>query len=217
MAELGQRGVEFACATLHIGPGTFQPVTDEHLRTQQLHEEYYSLQAGEVEQGLSVLGKFDENIRGVGLYKQRDQKLPGVYRPLTYVDMVLRNAHPEQFTRLAVHASCAHVEYVLKQVAHLGFFDRLRVEKLPLGTIVNKAQKQLPASLHENLAWFSKSICNVAKHDFDARENLEDTDSLDSHLFDLDEAIAIYLIARKLTVDLEESFLEGGVSRDCDG
>ena len=106
---------------------------------------------------------------------------------------------------------------MLKQVAHLGFFDRLRVEKLPLGTIVNKAQKQLPASLHENLAWFSKSICNIAKHDFDAREYLEDADSLDSHLFDLDEAIAIYLIARKLTVDLEESFgLERSVSRDCD-
>ena len=175
------------------------------------------LQAGEVEQGLSVLGKFDENVGGVGLYKQRDQKLPGVYRPLTYVDMVLRNAHPEQFTRLAAYASCAHVEYVLKQAAHLGFLNELRVEKLPLGTIVKKAQKQLPASLYENLAWFSKSICNVAKHDFDARENLEDTDSLDSHLFDLDEAIAIYLIARKLTVDLEESFLEGSVSRDCTG
>lgn len=49
MAALGQRGVEFARVTLHIGPGTFQPLTEEHLRTRQLHEEYYSLEAGEVE------------------------------------------------------------------------------------------------------------------------------------------------------------------------
>lgn len=49
MGELKERGVEFARVTLHIGPGTFQPLTDEHLNTQQLHEEYYSLDAGEVE------------------------------------------------------------------------------------------------------------------------------------------------------------------------
>ena len=49
MTELGQRGVEFARVTLHVGPGTFQPLTDEHLRSCQLHEEYYSLEAGEVE------------------------------------------------------------------------------------------------------------------------------------------------------------------------
>jgi len=49
MTELGQRGVEFARVTLHVGPGTFQPLTDEHFRSCQLHEEYYSLEAGEVE------------------------------------------------------------------------------------------------------------------------------------------------------------------------
>lgn len=49
LAELQQRGIEFARVTLHVGPGTFQPLSEEHLRTGQLHEESYSLEAGETE------------------------------------------------------------------------------------------------------------------------------------------------------------------------
>jgi len=49
MADLQRRGIEFARVTLHVGPGTFQPLTEEHLRTEQLHEEFYSLDDGEVE------------------------------------------------------------------------------------------------------------------------------------------------------------------------
>ena len=49
MTELEDRGVEFARVTLHVGPGTFQPLTDERLQAGGLHEEFYSLEAEEVE------------------------------------------------------------------------------------------------------------------------------------------------------------------------
>jgi len=49
MGDLERSGVEFARVTLHVGPGTFQPLTDEHLRTEQLHEEMYFLDADEIE------------------------------------------------------------------------------------------------------------------------------------------------------------------------
>jgi hypothetical protein len=166
-------------------------------------------QTGETGRGLSVLKAFDARLEGVGLYQQGDRKLPGVYRPLTYVEMVLRNQQPEQFTRYIVHASCAHVESALKQAARLGFFDRIRADRLPLGAILKRVEKQLPADLYENLAWLNQRVCNFAKHDFDARDGLEDGDALDAHLFDLDEALTIYLIARRLVVNLEKNFEVG--------
>jgi len=43
MADLESRGVGFARVTLHVGPGTFQPLTEEKLRTMRLHEEFYSV------------------------------------------------------------------------------------------------------------------------------------------------------------------------------
>jgi len=49
MSELERRGVACARVTLHVGPGTFQPLTDEHLQTQQLHEEWYSIEVAETE------------------------------------------------------------------------------------------------------------------------------------------------------------------------
>jgi hypothetical protein len=163
------------------------------------------LEAGEIEQGLSTLKEFDTRIGGVGLHNQADQKLPGAHRPLTYVHTILRSAHPERFTRFAIHASCAHVEYVLKEAARLGLFGRIRASRWPLGTIVKQTRGQLAPSLYENLSWLSKRICNFAKHDFDTPEGLEDGDSLGVHLFDLEEAIAVYFVARRLAVIFEES------------
>ncbi len=46
MEALEERGVETARVTLHVGPGTFQPVTAERLEDHQMHAECYSLPAG---------------------------------------------------------------------------------------------------------------------------------------------------------------------------
>lgn len=164
------------------------------------------LQAGKTEQGLSALYVLDCQIGGVGIYKQHSHKLPGVYRPLTYVDMVLQNTQREQLTRLAVHASCAHLESLLKTGARLGIFDQLRADKLPLGALVSKIKTQLPPFIYDNLVWLSKGIYNPAKHDFDFfNEDPIELESRDEHLFDLEETIAIYLLVRKLAIDLIDS------------
>ena len=42
---LEARGVKTAFLTLHIGPGTFQPVREEDIREHKMHEEYFSLSA----------------------------------------------------------------------------------------------------------------------------------------------------------------------------
>jgi len=49
MADLADRGVQFAWVTLHVGPGTFQPLLEEHLRAGKLHEELYEVLPAEAE------------------------------------------------------------------------------------------------------------------------------------------------------------------------
>jgi hypothetical protein len=165
------------------------------------------LNAGETELALAALKAFDAKIGGVGLHMQQDEKLPGVYRPLTYVEMSLRTKDPAQFSRHIVYSSCAHVESMLKRMARLGLFDHLRADRLPIGTLVDKIKKRLPNWLYDDLKWLS-GVANFAKHEVD----LSDLDEPEpEHFFELDEAIAVYLICRWLAVELEKF---GGKSRD---
>jgi S-adenosylmethionine:tRNA ribosyltransferase-isomerase len=41
--QLKQGGVQFAFITLHVGAGTFKPVTEENLEDHQIHEEWFSV------------------------------------------------------------------------------------------------------------------------------------------------------------------------------
>jgi len=43
LAQLGARGIETAFLTLHVGPGTFQPVRDEQIENHHMEGEWYSL------------------------------------------------------------------------------------------------------------------------------------------------------------------------------
>ncbi len=43
--QLRRKEVSWTCATLHIGPGTFQPVREEDIRSHRMHREYYRLGA----------------------------------------------------------------------------------------------------------------------------------------------------------------------------
>ena len=43
--QLTAAGVERASVTLHVGPGTFQPLSDDQLESGELHEERYSVSA----------------------------------------------------------------------------------------------------------------------------------------------------------------------------
>ncbi|MBE3589361.1 MAG: tRNA preQ1(34) S-adenosylmethionine ribosyltransferase-isomerase QueA [Firmicutes bacterium] len=43
LEELGRRGVETACLTLHVGLGTFRPVSAERVEQHRMHAEWYRL------------------------------------------------------------------------------------------------------------------------------------------------------------------------------
>ncbi len=43
MGQLKGKGVRFACVTLHVGAGTFKPVTVENLEDHEIHEEWYQV------------------------------------------------------------------------------------------------------------------------------------------------------------------------------
>jgi S-adenosylmethionine:tRNA ribosyltransferase-isomerase len=45
MSELKKRGVNTATVTLHVGPGTFKPVSVEDISQHSMHSEYYELSA----------------------------------------------------------------------------------------------------------------------------------------------------------------------------
>ena len=50
LAELENSGIETATLTLHVGPGTFQPVKTENIETHKMHAEYIHLSVSVVEQ-----------------------------------------------------------------------------------------------------------------------------------------------------------------------
>jgi len=166
------------------------------------------LNAGGKEPALAELKAFEAKIGGVGLHEHQDgKKLPGVYRALSYVEMSLCTDAPQGFSRNIVYSACAHVESMLKKMVRLGLFERLRVAHLPMGALVDKMKKRLPPDLYTDLKWLSYGIANVAKHDYDLSDRGEPEPE---HLFELDEAIAVYLISRQLAVELER---HGGKSR----
>ncbi len=43
LEKLNNKGVQIAKVTLHVGLGTFQPVKEEHLQSQKLHQEFYEI------------------------------------------------------------------------------------------------------------------------------------------------------------------------------
>ncbi|HHW74244.1 MAG TPA: tRNA preQ1(34) S-adenosylmethionine ribosyltransferase-isomerase QueA [Firmicutes bacterium] len=48
--SLRRKGVDWAFVTLHIGPGTFQPVREEDIRQHEMHREYYRVGAEAAQQ-----------------------------------------------------------------------------------------------------------------------------------------------------------------------
>jgi hypothetical protein len=172
------------------------------------------LQTGEAQQAMLVLCEFDARIGGFGLhtlvaceaakvepYVTKDRPL---YRPVQYVGMSLSRSHPEELTRWIAEMACAHVEGVLKRIAQSGFLGRIVAGFMPMGQLLRRLFRgRLPDTLYQDLLWLNDGIYIFAKHDFNAREDMGEDDALDAHMFDLDEAIAVYLIARRLVVELE--------------
>ena len=155
---------------------------------------------GESEAATNLLTEYDKSLGGISLEDFKDKRVLGVYRPIFYVYLPLRtSSEPQEFSRsIAFHAG-AYLEELLKRMVRLGFFEKITDKRTPLGELVHRARNQLPETLHYELNWLAQGVHNFAKHEY----NFEEAEEQPEHYFELDEALAVYLIVRKLGLGLE--------------
>ena len=132
MKRLESRGCEIATCTLHVGLGTFQPVTAEDLDDHPMHSEYFEISralassiARARERGAPVLAIGTTVVRA--LESARDPEKPGHVRAcaedtriliqpgysFSVVDRLLTNFHLPKSTLLALVCAFAGTERVL--------------------------------------------------------------------------------------------------------
>ncbi|RLD06802.1 MAG: hypothetical protein DRI56_07530 [Chloroflexota bacterium] len=157
---------------------------------------------GEREESLKLLQAYDAKLGGVSLHWFEEKRQLGVYRSLFYVLLPLKYSNaPQHDSRRIIYSSGVYLEELIKRMVRLNIFDKLRDtnNKLPLGVLVRKVKKYVPVDIANELEWLSQRVHNYAKHAY----NFELEPDPPEHYFDLDEAIAVYLIARKLGLELE--------------
>jgi hypothetical protein len=166
--------------------------------------------SGDIQQALAVIAEFDEQIGGwhgvfafvQGKQKVYDVKDRSIYRPFLYVFYRLETPNPERFTRDIVRDSCLHIEGVLKSSIRYTLWERIKesADRLPMGSFLRNHKKELmtklSSELYDLLLWLNDSIYIFDKHGFSDKEveTIEDED--EARLFELDEALAVYFIAR---------------------
>lgn len=160
------------------------------------------LRAGETDTALKALKTFDATLGGIGVFMITNKRPQGVYRALAYVEMPLRNPGAENYTRFIIQAACGYLEELLKYVVRTWPWEKIKSEGLPLGALVKKATKHLPTDLANELSWLSSKVYNFAKHEYNLTDDYGEQQP--AHYFQLDEAIAVYLIVRQLGLRLEK-------------
>lgn len=129
---LRSRGCEIASCTLHIGLGTFQPVTADDLDDHPMHAEYFEVSrelatsiARARERGAPVLAIGTTSVRT--LESARDPERPGLVRPcaeetrlliqpgyrFSVVDRLFTNFHLPKSTLMALVGAFGGLERVL--------------------------------------------------------------------------------------------------------
>lgn len=164
---------------------------------------------GDTRTALRRLKEFDRTIGGIGVHcRKPGEKLPGVYRALTYVELPLEKSDPSDSARGMIVAAGGYLEDLIARGLGPGLFMEMLInfKKAPLGAMVYLIRPILPSPLYAELRWISGQVYNYAKHDFDADNR---SDPVRDHYFGLDEGIAIYFIVRKLGEELTQI---GGVS-----
>lgn len=137
LGALSARGVKLVTLTLHVGPGTFQPVQAEDLDDHHMHEEWYELPhfaAHEIdaarERGSKVVAVGTTSVRA--LEAAADPDRPGRVRAsagstrlliqpgyaFRVVDAILTNFHLPKSTLLALVSAFAGREKIMEAYAH---------------------------------------------------------------------------------------------------
>ncbi len=150
------------------------------------------------EEAIEHLMQVDEHLGKVGLHTfrsspgQLDRRPLGDYRPLFYVYLALKNQQPPRYI---VFASCAYLENLLKRQPSWN--------RSPLGVLLYKLHKHIPEPWYHLGRWLTQCICNYAKHQF---RFAPDAEPLPGEYFSLQEALGVYLLARRIGVEFETLF-----------
>jgi hypothetical protein len=148
---------------------------------------------------LALLKEYDAKLGGIGIYTIKDRKPSGIYRAMFYIEHPFHFHQVENYTRPIVSVSCSYLEELLKKMVRTWPWERIKGDRLPLGTLVKRIEKRLPVPLAQDLNWLSQKVYNFAKHHY----NFENDEEEPEHYFSISEAVAVYLIVRKLGLELE--------------
>lgn len=131
LARLATQGVALEYVTLHVGPGTFLPVTTEDISQHHMHSEYFDL-SGETAERLQRYKKERRRIIAVGTTSVRVLEScineDGVITPQTgetrlfitpgyrfrFVDSLITNFHLPESTLLMLVSALTNREFVLR-------------------------------------------------------------------------------------------------------
>ena len=132
--KLKKTGVNIACVTLHVGAGTFKPVTVEKLADHPMHSERYSLNtenAGIINKCKAAGGKIIavgttsvrtlETIAASGDLKAEQGSTKLFIKPgyeFKAVDAVITNFHLPKSTLIALVGAFAGMEPIMKAYRH---------------------------------------------------------------------------------------------------
>lgn len=139
-----------------------------------------------IDQAIPGLGVHNVDEGYSGVYQIKDRP---IFRPIQYVSSRLNTRNIEWFTRDIVKYSCLHVENSLKL--------RLDVAgPYSVGMILKRSgYKKLDVGLSGVLQQLNSLVYNRAKHTIERND-------LDSHMFSVSDAVAIYLSCRMLGAHL---------------
>jgi S-adenosylmethionine:tRNA ribosyltransferase-isomerase len=132
--HLKRDGIRLACVTLHVGAGTFKPITAEHVEAHQIHREAYRITAQSAEiinasrmeggriiaVGTTVTRVLETAFEGGGL-KARDGTTELFITPgyeFRIVDAMVTNFHLPRSTLLALVAAFAGLEAIHRAYRH---------------------------------------------------------------------------------------------------
>ncbi len=134
MAAMQAQGASFAHVTLHVGPGTFQPVQVEHVEQHRMHEEAYvvpedtaAIVNRALDEGRRIVAVGTTSLRTLEAAGQDGRLRPGSGRTSIFiypgydfriVGALLTNFHLPRSTLLMLVAAMAGRERVLQAYAH---------------------------------------------------------------------------------------------------
>jgi S-adenosylmethionine:tRNA ribosyltransferase-isomerase len=132
--ELQAKGIEKALLTLHVGPGTFQPVREQHVEDHRMEGERYFLTAGTAEKinrtkqaghrVVAVGSTSTRTLEWIARQKGRVEAEEGIARlyispgdPFRVIDALITNFHLPGSTPLILVAAFAGLELVRRAYA----------------------------------------------------------------------------------------------------